>query len=130
MAVGAYNAWLRARRDRFDEWMRATDPKNLQPRIRPLFRELAEHLRNHPPADVPQPVIEEAIDAVMAPWGVRYEREFRPIMRDNSLTDKEKSSRILDKVHELGMSPYAAPEPLPLIDQSEISLVCWMAVRG
>lgn len=129
MVSGAYNAWSRARKDIYEEWTRATDPKNLQPKIRPLFRELAEHLRTRPPEAVSQNTLEEAIDALLAPWGIRYEREFRPIMRDPTLSDGEKSSRILDKVQELGLSPYAAPEPLPLIDESEISLICWMGAE-
>ncbi|MBU1320303.1 MAG: helicase, partial [candidate division Zixibacteria bacterium] len=128
MFSGAYDAWCRARKDIFDEWMRATDPKNLMPKIRPLFREIAEHLRNNPAPNVPQQSLEEAVDAVMAPWGVRYERELRPIMHDEATTDEQKSTAFLDKIQELGMSPYSTPEPLPLIDEGEVTLVCWMGV--
>lgn len=128
MISGAYVAWQRARRDIYKEWIRGTDPKNLQPRIRPLFREIAEHVRKFSPQKVTQSEIQESVDALLAPWGIRYEREFRPIMRDESLSDEGKSIEIHEKVQELGMSPYAAPEPLPIIDESEVCLICWMAV--
>lgn len=128
MISGAYSAWQRARSHIYEEWLQATDPKNLQPKIRPLFRQIAEHLRQHPPPEASQQDIEEAIDAVSAPWGIRYEREFRPILTEDTDSDEAKSSQILGKVRELGMSPYSAPEPLPLIDETEVQLVCWMAV--
>ena len=53
LRASAYAAWNRARKDVFDEWMHATDPANLQPRIRPLFHEIAEHLRRYPPLRLP-----------------------------------------------------------------------------
>ncbi len=125
---GAYDAWGRARQDIFQEWIKGADPKNIQPKIRPLFRELVEHIRKFPPQNVTQEEIQESVDALNAPWGIRYEREFRPITKDESLSDEDKSIKIYEKVREMGMSPYEAPEPLPIIDESEVSLICWMAV--
>ena len=38
------------------------------------------------------------------------------------------SVRLAEKVRELGLQPFVAPEPLPVIDEDEVQLVCWMAV--
>lgn len=124
----AYEAWNKARTNIFQEWTMATDPKNLQPKIRPLFRKMAEHIRQNPPDSINQNQIEDTVDAILAPWGIRYERELRPIMQDEASSDEEKSKQIIDKVAALGMAPYVKPEPLPLIDADEVRLICWMGV--
>src|SRR5439155_20716132 len=53
----AYDAWAQARRDIWGEWTFATDPANLQPKIRPALRAAATHLRRYPPAGMPQEVL-------------------------------------------------------------------------
>ncbi|MBI2899296.1 MAG: helicase [Planctomycetes bacterium] len=124
---GIYSAWEQARQDIYQEWMRATDPANLQPKIRPLFRELAAHLRRDPPDGISQPDLEKALASVEAPWGLRYERELRPIL-ESEMPPREKSKAIVEKVGELGLMPYHAPKPLEVIDADEVRLVCWMMV--
>jgi hypothetical protein len=34
------------------------------------------------------------------------------------------------KVKELGLQPFVQPDPLPVIEEDEIVLICWMAVNG
>ncbi|GAB4326065.1 MAG: hypothetical protein Kow0074_20220 [Candidatus Zixiibacteriota bacterium] len=130
MIEGAYDAWSHARRHIYDEWAIGTDPKNLQPKIRPLFHQAADHLRSNPPADIDQTDLDLAVRSLLAPWGMRYERELRTLMKDDSLSETDRSVQLLNKINELGMKPYSAPDPLPLIDEDEITLVCWMAVVG
>lgn len=38
------------------------------------------------------------------------------------------SAALVEKIRELGLQPYQAPEPLPVIEEGEIQLVCWLAV--
>jgi hypothetical protein len=130
LAEATYAAWERARRDIFDEWTFSTDPANLQPRIRPFFRAAAEHLRRHPPAGVSQGELDATIEALEAPWGVRIERAIKGVFAPDA-GDHQAASRVLvEKVRELGLQPFVQPEPLPVIDEDEIALVCWMAVDG
>jgi superfamily II DNA/RNA helicase len=124
-----YEAWEEARHDIYEDWKEQTDPKNRQPEIRPLFRQVAEHLRENPPEDVSQSELEKAIDSVEAPYGRRYERKLREIYEDDDLGNQEKSEEILDKIDELGLQPSEPPEPLDPIDKGEIQLVCWMAIE-
>jgi len=38
------------------------------------------------------------------------------------------SAAMVEKVRELGLQPFVHPQPLPVIDEEEIALICWMAV--
>lgn len=123
-----YDAWDVARSDIYREWREQTDPANVQPTIRRLFRVVAEHFRNHWPEDRSHDKFQEVIDSVEAPWGRRYERELREIYEDEALSPIEKSRKLIDKIEDLGLQPYEAPDPLPPIKEDEVKLVCWMVV--
>ncbi len=128
LAEATHDAWARARKDIFDEWTFSTDPANLQPRIRPFFRAAADHLRAHPPAGIQQAELDTIIEAVEAPWGVRIERPLREVFDRESQDPLMASAVLVEKVHELGLQPFVQPQPLPVIDEDEIALICWMAV--
>jgi hypothetical protein len=130
LAEATYAAWAAARRDVFDEWTFSTDPANLQPRIRPFFRAAAEHLRRYPPADLPQKELDDTVEALEAPWGVRIERALKEVFDPDSRDHQAASVALVEKVRKLGLQPFVQPEPLPVIGEDEIALVCWMAVDG
>jgi hypothetical protein len=123
-----YDAWDRARSSVLEEWQFQTDPLNLQPRIRPLFREYADHIRRYPPQGVQQVDLDRAVDSLEAPWGARIERALRLAVGRSGTDSHDKSRLIYQTVTELGLEPYQPPAPLPPIDADEIQLVCWMAV--
>jgi len=123
-----YDAWEVARTDIFDQWQEQTDPLNVQPDIRKLFREVGQHLREYWPDDMTQEKLTETVESVEAPWGRRYERELREIYEDESLGPIEKSRKLVDKVEDLGLQPFEAPDPLPPIREEEVKLVCWMVI--
>jgi hypothetical protein len=79
LAVASYAAWTKARQDVFAEWTMATDPRNLQPRIRPFFRHAAEHLRKYPPAGMRQNDLDLLVECIEAPWGIRHERAIKDV---------------------------------------------------
>ena len=62
----------------YDEWTFPTDPANLQPRVRPLFRNVAQHLSRYPPRGVEQSELDRVIEAVEAPWGMRTDTQTPP----------------------------------------------------
>jgi hypothetical protein len=123
---GAYEAWQKAREDIWAEWQFATDPANLQPRIRPALRDAAAHLRKYPPPGLSQEEVNRMIETVEAPWGARIERQIREAMAKSD--PLAVSHSLVAKIRELGLQPFRAPDPLPLIQRDEIHLVCWMAV--
>jgi hypothetical protein len=124
-----YDAWERAREDIYWQWQEQTDPLNVQPDIRKLFREVSEHLRNNWPDDMTQEKLRTTVASVEAPWPRRYERELRDVYEDETLGAIDKSRELVAKVEDLGLQPYEAPDPLPqLEEEDEVKLVCWMAV--
>lgn len=127
MKTLVFDAWSRARGDIFSDWHRQTDPKNIEPEVRLLFRQVAEHIRQNPPTSMTQEELETKIEAIEAPWGRRFENELRKIYR-LELTPEEKTRELLEKVEELGLQPFSPPEPLPPIEENEIKLVCWLAI--
>lgn len=124
---GAYVAWQRARDDIFSEWQFATDPANIQPRIREPFRSAADHLRRHPPAGVPQEVIRRAVEALEAPRSLRVGKVVRDVLT-RSEGPQEVSKGLIKAVEDLGLEPYVAPKPLPPIALDDVELVCWAMV--
>lgn len=127
-AEGAYEAWDRARQDIYEEWMRATDPANLQPEVRPLFRAAADHVRMHPAEGTSLEERDRLADALEAPWGIRQERQLRAVFTPETAKEGETTRKIAEVVKELGLQPWKAPEPLDPIDPDEIDLVVWMGV--
>lgn len=125
---GAYAAWAQARKDVLAEWTFATDPKNLQPRIRPVFQRAAAHLRSHPPEDAVQTDIDRAISALLAPRSHRIERRIREVVDDETLDLRARARAILERVRDLGLAPFEPPKPLPAIQEEDITLICWLAV--
>lgn len=123
-----YDAWETARADVFGQRQEQTDPLNVQPDIRRLFREVGQHLRDHWPDDLTQEKRQETVEAVEAPWGRRYERELREVFEDESLDPVPKSRELIDLVDQLGLQPFEAPDPLSPIEEDEVKLVCWMAI--
>lgn len=123
---GAYRAWVKAREEVFDEWMFTTDPTNLQPRVRPALRAAANHIRKFRPPGMVQEKVDQLVESVEAPWGVRYEKQVREAME--SATGAAASTAIAETVRRLGLEPFKAPEPLPPIEEQDVRLICWMAV--
>lgn len=123
-----YGAWITARDDIFDEWSYSTDPANLQPRVRPLLRDAAAHLRQYPPQTLTQPELQNILDAIEAPLEIRMERQIREVFDRDAVDKYAVSQAIAERVYELGLQPFVPPEPLPPIEQEEIQLIVWMAV--
>lgn len=130
MAEGAFEAWEKARTDIYEEWLALTDPANLQPDVRPLFRAAAEHVRQHPADGMTREEIDRLVEAMEAPRGQLIERELRRVFTPDTAQGVESTKAIAEKVRELGLQPWKAPEPLPVIDQEEVELVVWMGLVG
>jgi superfamily II DNA/RNA helicase/phosphatidylserine/phosphatidylglycerophosphate/cardiolipin synthase-like enzyme len=125
---GVYEAWEKARNDIFAQWQHQTDPRNVQPDVPKILREVREHLADYPPTNTNQDGAERAREAVGAPLSRREQREFREIYEDEGLSPVEKSDQFVDKVEELGLEPFENPDPKPRVREEDIQLICWMVV--
>jgi hypothetical protein len=128
LVATSYDAWAKARQDIYAEWMFATDPLNLQPRIRPFFRNAAEHLRKYPPTEIRQNELDLLVESIEAPWGIRYERAIKEVFNPEADDPYVASAVLVEKVRELGLQPFVQPEPLPPIQPDDVVLICWMGV--
>lgn len=130
MHHAAYQKWETAQKDVYEEWMGATDQKNLLPYLRPLSREIANYLRKHPHSEVEQKKLERCIDAVESPIPLREERELRETFKLELGNTSTKTLALVDKIEQLGLEPYQVSKPLPIIEQEEVRLVCWLGVEA
>lgn len=124
----AYSAWERARQDILAEWSRAADPATLQPSIRPLFRQAAEHLRRHRPPEMTQGQQSALIESLEAPRSMRDERALRKVFQPGRQDGEQLSREIARFVKERGFQPWRPPKPLPPIQADDVNVVVWMAV--
>ena len=125
----AYDLWLIVRKNIYDHWTIETDPLNLQPRVRPLNRKVADFIRDNIPSDSEQHQIDKALDIVEAPWSRRDEGRLRKWFSAES-EGKEKSKYLIDEIIASGLEPFKSPKPLPLISEDDIKLLVWMGISN
>ena len=123
----AYDLWLIVRENIYQHWMYQTDPANLQPRVRPLNRKVAEFIRNNTPIDIEQAKIDQVLDIVESPWSRRDEGRLRQWFEIDKIGHK-KSEHLIKEILNSGLEPFHAPKPLPGIQQDDIELLVWMAI--
>ncbi|MPZ51777.1 MAG: helicase [Acidimicrobiia bacterium] len=123
----AYDAWNEASSDILTQWTFATDPANLQPSVPKTMRDAAQLLRDHPPMGMAQQDVDRLIDTTEAPYPNRIQKLVRDAVRvaDDPRDAAEAVARV---VREQGLQPAVAPEPLPVISEDDIHLVCWQAI--
>ena len=124
----AFDAWEVARHDVYQVWQELTDPNAFQPDLPLSFRdayslvfqkggylgkdsqiELASRLRSVPTAKV--------------------SRQVRGALNQGR-TDEERIKLVTEVLDEAGITSPPAREPLPDVEEHEVRLVTWMAIRG
>jgi hypothetical protein len=125
----AYAAWAHARQDIFESWTKATDPANLLPEVPRAMREAVALLTNLQPTGMTRQQADELAAALSAPYPPRIQAIFRAIVRTDA-ANQHKVERIAEEAHRLGLESSPPPEPLPIIAEDDIHLVCWMAVAA
>ena len=123
----AYDAWELAREHIYSEWLKATDPMNLLPKVPKTMRDAADLLRRYPPSDVPQTEIERLVEAIEAPYAARIQKVIRDAMRDEEQPARQ-AVAVARAAKELGLEPSQPPEVLPVIGPEDVHLVCWLAI--
>lgn len=125
-----FDAWNIAQIDIHEEWMMATDPKNVSPEVRPLFRKIGQWLADNSPEGIDQNRLIAAKNAIEAPWDRRRENHFRKLFKpDDCATpiDRRNLSRTLvENIEGLGLEAYPAPKPLIPISSEEVHLLAWV----
>ena len=87
-----YDFWDVAKRDILADWMRQTNPKNLQPRVRPLNHSVADFIRDNTPTGIDQDDMTRALNIVETPWTHREEAMLRKWFN----SDEHKGARVVE----------------------------------
>ncbi len=108
----------------------ATDPRNISPEVRPLFRKMGQWLADNSPEGVDHDRLIAAKNAIEAPWDRRRENYFRKLFKpDDCATPIERkalSRTLVENIEDLGLEAYPAPKPLIPIASEEVHLLAWV----
>ena len=125
-----FDAWNIAQNDIHEEWTMATDPRNISPEVRPLFRKMGQWLADNSPEGVDHDRLIAAKNAIEAPWDRRRENYFRKLFKpDDCATPIERrtlSRTLVENIEDLGLEAYPAPKPLIPIASEEVHLLAWV----
>ena len=125
-----YDFWDVARDDILQDWMRETDPANLQPAIRPLNHRVEAFIRENTPHGIPEEHVEKALDILASPWPRREEIMLRGWFEASKHEGIALSGFLIDKIIDTGLEPVLPPDPLPPIEPEDIELLCWMGIEA
>jgi len=125
-----YDFWEVAQQDIWTDWMRETDPANLQPKVRPLNHRVAEFIRANPALDMPEERGTRALDILESPWPRREEMMLRDWFESEEHEGAALSNILIELILDTGLEPVQPPPLLPPIEPEDIELLCWMGIES
>ena len=125
--TGVYSAWEFAHKDIFDTWAWMTDAKNLRPDVPLALREAAELVTLH--GDFLGAEQNALLQKLNAKWDKEIVDAVRLIVRSGE-SNSEKLRNLSEYVQGQGLKAPEPVKPLPVIQEDEIRVVCWMAVSN
>jgi hypothetical protein len=123
----AFRAWEAARADIVSMWNNSLDPSTQFGAVPPVIRDAIRHLTRHG-EHRNRDDIDAAVRVYSRGQASRVTAMVRTVMRDEDLTDKTRTDRLIELVDELGL---AAPDSRPkrfAIEDNDVHLVAWMAI--
>ena len=130
LADRVYDFWEVAKNDIWSDWMRETDPVNLQPKVRPLNTRVAHFIRSNPPAAMSQERLNLALDILESPWPRREETMLRSWLESEERDGTAATTFLVEQILGTGLEPVEPPQPLPPITPEDVEVVCWMGIDG
>lgn len=124
----AFDAWAVARDDIYERWTEMTDPSRFDPDLPLSFRD-ASMLVVRAGGYLPH---EQRVDLgrrLRAVPSAKVARQMRAAL-NNGRTDEERIALVAEVLDEAGIVPPPPRDPLPYVEEHEVRLVAWMAVRG
>lgn len=123
----AFDAWRHALDDIVTTWNHLSDPANLMPAVPPAMQRAAAVVLANPPAGFTVEQSDRLAAALQAPYPERTVKMIRNVLAASD-DPAEQSASLAAVVADLGLEPAPAPEPLPEIDDTDVHLVCWLAI--
>lgn len=124
----AYDAWAATQEHIVEMWNASLDASSSGESLPPAIREAVKHLltngehRNR--ADV-----DTAVKVYRRGQAGRVTNIVREVLRDETLTDRGKTDRLIELVDELGLVVPASKVKRYPISQDDVHLVAWMAIQ-
>ena len=123
----AFDAWEAAREGAFATWTELTDVNNLTPEPPKSFRDAFALVMEHGGyLGDRQPELLLQLRSVPS---AKVARAVRAALNEGG-TAREKIELVSDELQAGGVQAAPSPEPLPVVNESEVRLVVWMAVHG
>lgn len=123
----AYEAWAAAQGQIADEWNENLDVLGQAGPVAPAVREAVRHLHLHG-KHRDQQTVDLAIKVFSRGQASRVTSIIKAVMRDDDLTDRTRTDRLIELVDELGLSvPETKPKRFP-IEPTDVHLIAWMAL--
>lgn len=124
----AFDAWGAARADAYSTWQELVDPNAFQPELPLSFRDANKLVFEKGGYLGREEQIKLASRLRSVPT-TKVSRQVRAAL-NHGTTDEQRIKLITEVLDEAGITPPPARKPLPEIEEHEIRLVAWMAVRG
>lgn len=124
----AFDSWKVVKDSVFEEWSKLTDPQNFLPELPAAFRDAQDLILSeggHLGASV-QNDLRARLNSVPTR---RVELAVRAALNSSS-NSSEKIAAVQEVLTRYGVPRAETPSPLPPVNESEIRLVSWMAVKG
>ena len=122
----AYDAWALAKADIVERWNESSDPLALAPEVPKAMRDAADLVRTTPPPAGHAEQADALVDRLEDAYPERIQRQIRDAMRSSE--DPIEQAAAIAAGRELGLEPSPPPEPLPVITEDDVHLVCWLAI--
>lgn len=128
MYEGAFDSWALVKDSVFEEWSKLTDPNNFLPELPASFKD-AQDLILDEGGYLGAPIQNELRARLNSVPTRRVELAVRSALNSSSRAS-EKISAVKEVLDKYGIPKAETPSPLPPVNESEIRLVAWMAVKG
>ena len=125
----AYGLWSEAKKIIKDDWEWHTKPKNLQPKIEKINRDVDEFLRKRKTlSNLDDQSVDRALKILNALWPHEYQVEMRKKFNSGQGNPTELYEQLIEYINNCGLDPAEYPEPFDEISDEDIQLIVWMAV--
>lgn len=124
----AFDAWEAARDDAFGSWRSLTDVNNLLPEPPKSFRDASALVYKSGSFLGPEDQ-RELLRKLGSVPSAKVARAVRSALNTGG-TPAERIGMVAHELNAAGIQPPAKVHPLPVVNESEVRLVVWMAVRG
>jgi hypothetical protein len=123
----AYKAWAVAQQDITGTWNDTLDTTGAAGSVPPVIREAVRHLTLHG-THRNQADVDLAIKVYSRGQASRVTAIVRSVMRDDALTDRNKTDRLIELIDELGLSAAETKAKRFPIQPEDVHLIAWLAI--